>query len=712
VHGAVHPDQPVGRLAPGRLVRVEGMRGDRSGTASTLEGRGSVARRLASAMVLTVAGALLLAGAGFVSYSASGLRSELARQSLIVADLVGANCLTALAFDDPGFAHEILATVAADTNVSSACLYAQDGSAYARFSRDGDADPAHCPAPAEAGARYEGDRLHIQRPILVEARTAARIYLEVDTRPLTRRLAQLVGIVALVLVAALIAAFALSHRLRAAIAAPIAELVAHAHRVATGDLSQPVDSDRSDELGRLARAFGAMGRQLGALVGRIRHTTLATSSSVDSLRSASGEIHKDALHQEQAVRSTAGVLSRMGASIARVNESVEGLSIDAEATATSVTQMKASASDVAGRLERLFGAIDTTASSTAQTTANIGSIASSLDALRSSTASTMLAVSRLAEAGEVARASASDNRVLSSRTATTASQGLEVVSQAVTSIEAIQTSFDEIRHAVGLLSSRMESIHAIVEAIEGIASESSLLSLNAQIIAAQAGDSGKGFSVVAQQMKALAGQTTGSAQEIAELIGGVRQAAESAVAAVSRGSERMSTGVERSDEAGRVFRGICEIAEEIQRMGDRIDTSSRDQDAGVEQVQATMAEVESIVSAIDRAVSEQDAASSEIARAAESMRELGLAVRTATGEQALESEQIAAAMVGVKQKVDLILAATREQTADSAGIDSALAVFRESAGAAGRRAAELEGIVADLAERSGELEREIDRFRL
>jgi methyl-accepting chemotaxis protein len=685
---------------------------DRSGTASTLEGRGSVARRLASAMALTVAGALLLAGAGFLSYSASGLRSELARHSQIVADLVGANCLIALAFDDPDFAHEILATIAADANVTGACLYAQDGSAYAHFSRDGDADPAHCPRPAEAGARFEGHRLHIHRPILVEARTAARLYVEVDTRPLTKRLSHLVGIVALVLVAALIAAFLLSHRLRDAIAAPIAELVEHARRVATGDLSQPVESDRSDELGRLARAFGAMGRQLGALVGRIRGTTAAVSSAVESLRTASGEIHKDAFDQEQAVRSTADVLERMAGSIARVNESVEGLSIDAEATAISVTQMKASASDVAGGLQRLFGAIDTTASSTAQTTANIGSIASSLDELRRSTASTMRAVARLVEAGEVARASASDNRTLSSRTARTASQGLEVVSQAVTSIEAVHTSFDEIQRAVELLSSRIESIHAIVEAIEGIASESSLLSLNAQIIASQAGDSGKGFSVVAQQMKALAGQTTGSAQEIAELIGGVRHAAESAVVAVSRGSERMSTGVERTDEAGRVFRGICEIAEQIQSMGDQVDASSRDQDAGIEQVQAAMAEVERIVSAIDRAMSEQDSASAEIARAAESMRELGLAVRTATGEQALESEQIAASMAGVKHKVDLILAATREQTADRAGIDGALAVFRECAGAAGRRAAELENIVGDLSERSGELEREIDRFRL
>jgi len=213
-------------------------------------------------------------------------------------------------------------------------------------------------------------------------------------------------------------------------------------------------------------------------------------------------------------------------------------------------------------------------------------------------------------------------------------------------------------------------------------------------------------------MKALAGQTTASAKEIADLIGGVRQAARTAVTSVSGGSERMSSGVGRTHEAGRVFQGICDIAQELREMGDRIEASSRDQDAGVEKVQEAMSRIERIVAEIDRAMSEQDSASSEIARAAESMRELGLAVHNASGEQAHESELIACAVIGVKHKIDEILAASREQAAESAGIAEVLALFREAAGVAGERAAELEAVVSDLSGHSRELELEIDRFRV
>jgi methyl-accepting chemotaxis protein len=101
-----------------------------------------------------------------------------------------------------------------------------------------------------------------------------------------------------------------------------------------------------------------------------------------------------------------------------------------------------------------------------------------------------------------------------------------------------------------------------------------------------------------------------------------------------------------------------------------------------------------------------------VARAAEAMRDLGEAVRQATDEQQTESTLITTAIERVRSKVGEILLATREQTNEGETFDAALQVFEGAARAASRRVEEREGVVSSLAERSRDLELEINRFRV
>jgi methyl-accepting chemotaxis protein len=694
-------------LSPSEQSGARSRRGARDGR---LRAR-SIGGALSVVVATTLGAALLLSSLGFIAYDVWLFRREAERHTRVMADLVGANSLTALAFDDPEFAGEILSTIGTDAQVLAACLYAQAGEAYARFARDG-SSLAACPERGAPGARFEGDRLHLHRPILVDGARVASIYAEVDTSPLWQRIANLVEIVTLVALGASFVAFLVSWRLRRAITGPITALVEQARSVAAGDLSRPMVEAREGELGVLTRAFGAMAEQLRQLIGRVRSNTADVGTAVDGLRETTARIERDALESDAAVGRTSAVLEQLGASIRRVNENVESLSVDAESTTNASTELGSSVNAVMGRLDVLFTAVDTTATSTAETTANIRSIVKSLESLETTTVRTLTTLDGFRDAGASVRESAAENRKLSEHTAETARTGLAAVSETISGIEEIHQSFEEIERTVEHLSEQIRSINEIVSVIDAVAGESSLLALNAQIIAAQAGEHGKSFSVVAQQVKSLSGQTAASAGEITGLIERVKEAAQAVTISVARGSEKVHAGLDQSGRTGSELEAICENAERLQHMGSDIDGAVHRQESGVDEVRRSMAEISGIITTIGRAIGEQETSSGEIARATEKMRELGDAVRRATEEQQAASRHIASAVEGVRSKVEGILRATREQSAESAEIDAALDIFRRSSEASSRRAEDLLAVVADLSMRSQELAAAIDRFRV
>ena len=180
--------------------------------------------------------------------------------------------------------------------------------------------------------------------------------------------------------------------------------------------------------------------------------------------------------------------------------------------------------------------------------------------------------------------------------------GGAIVASVVQEISEIAVSVAESARTVEELGERSGQISAIVGVIGDIAAQTNLLALNAAIEAARAGEQGRGFAVVADEVRNLAARTANSTREISEMVKSIQQGTAGAVAGMERGVERVNAGVTRAEKAGEAMARIRQAAE---------------------QVQATVAE-------ISHALREQSSASTEIAQQVEMIarmaEENGLAV--------------------------------------------------------------------------------------
>jgi methyl-accepting chemotaxis protein len=189
-----------------------------------------------------------------------------------------------------------------------------------------------------------------------------------------------------------------------------------------------------------------------------------------------------------------------------------------------------------------------------------------------------------------------------------ASQLSQKGGQAASHGEADMGALSERMHDIQSSASKMEQIIAV---IDDIAFQTNLLALNAAVEAARAGDQGKGFSVVAEAVRALAQKSAASAKEIAELI--------------KESSEKVAGGVEMTDRSKVVFQEIVTSIQQISQLNEEIARASQEQAQGVSQATTGMNQ-------LDQGVQSNAATAEEIAASAEELSTQVLAVRTTVEE--------------------------------------------------------------------------------
>ncbi|XJV40115.1 methyl-accepting chemotaxis protein [Pseudomonas asplenii] len=149
--------------------------------------------------------------------------------------------------------------------------------------------------------------------------------------------------------------------------------------------------------------------------------------------------------------------------------------------------------------------------------------------------------------------SASKAYHISVQTRKVAEQGTEVIQQAATEMREIASNIEGSSTLIAKLGERSEQITAIVNTIRGIADQTNLLALNAAIEAARAGEQGRGFAVVADEVRLLAARTSGSTAEISSMIGMIQDETQQAIQSMNGTRDRASKGVGLADEAGTVI---------------------------------------------------------------------------------------------------------------------------------------------------------------
>ena len=206
------------------------------------------------------------------------------------------------------------------------------------------------------------------------------------------------------------------------------------------------------------------------------------------------------------------------------------------------------------------------------------------------------------------------------RAGQTAKSGAEVVNRAVESIQRIAAKVQESARTVASLGTRSEQIGQIIGTIEDIADQTNLLALNAAIEAARAGEQGRGFAVVADEVRALAERTTKATREIGEMIKTIQQETGSAVAAMEDGVKEVERGTEDAARSGQALQDILEQVGDVTQQINQIATAAEQQTATTNEISSSMHEITDTVRQTSHTSHETASAASQLAKMAEELK--------------------------------------------------------------------------------------------
>ncbi|MFD0050108.1 methyl-accepting chemotaxis protein [Actinomycetes bacterium NPDC127524] len=182
----------------------------------------------------------------------------------------------------------------------------------------------------------------------------------------------------------------------------------------------------------------------------------------------------------------------------------------------------------------------------------------------------------------------SESSTLTSREA---KDGNHIIQRLIQQMSLINTSVNQIGSAIIKLNDNTTKIDDFVRIISDIANQTNLLALNAAIEAARAGEHGKGFAVVADEVRKLAEQSASSATQITELIRDIQQDSASSISVMEEGEENVEAGLKLTNEAGEVFKRILDSAEEVAMQIHEVSAASEQISASSEEVAASVNEM-------------------------------------------------------------------------------------------------------------------------
>jgi methyl-accepting chemotaxis protein len=210
----------------------------------------------------------------------------------------------------------------------------------------------------------------------------------------------------------------------------------------------------------------------------------------------------------------------------------------------------------------------------------------------------------------------------SKKASETATQGKQTVERSVEDMAAIAQTVQQTASTIAELGRSSAQIGEIVAVINGIADQTNLLALNAAIEAARAGEQGRGFAVVADEVRKLAERTSQATKDIADRIGGIQTAAAGAVEAVKQGSTEVENGVVLAREASAALDMIVQASTGAMDMVQRIAAATEEQSAASEQVTQNMENISSITQRAAAASDQIKASAAELAKLSIGLKEV------------------------------------------------------------------------------------------
>ena len=366
-----------------------------------------------------------------------------------------------------------------------------------------------------------------------------------------------------------------------AILKPVLACVDFARKIAGGKLNETLSIDRNDEVGDLAKALREMVRNL--------------EKSLEDARAQTRKAQEETSRANEAVRQAEEANQR--AEAARR----EGM-IEATRQLEEVIESLTSAS------EELSVQVEQSSRGTGEQSARTAEAATAMDQMNASVLEVARNASDVANGADTARNRAQD--------------GAQVVERAMRAIFEVNTQTKAMRQSLAKLGRQAEDIGAIMNVIDDIADQTNLLALNAAIEAARAGEAGRGFAVVADEVRKLAEKTMNATKEVGQAIKSIQGGTLDNINVMETASQSVNQATELAEKAGGALKEIVSLIEDTADKVRVIATSSEEQSSASEQISRTFEEINRISVDTAEAMDQSSKAVNQLAALASDIRGL------------------------------------------------------------------------------------------
>lgn len=327
-------------------------------------------------------------------------------------------------------------------------------------------------------------------------------------------------------------------------------------------------------------------------------------------------------------------MESMKHAFATVIDEIEELSGRTEERASISAQMSATTDAIAENINQYSTFVLETSASIEEMTRAARETADNIRALSTSTEQTVAAITQISLSQAKVRENAERGATASGNVRNHAQQGLHSMTATLRAMEGIVKSNDESFESINRLSRYSARVGEFLNVIQDVVEQTNLLSLNASIIAAQAGERGKAFAVVAEEVRSLAHRTSASTKEIEELVRNIQKETATVQRTVSQGKDKAKEGAKISSRANEALVTIDQSAAEASQVVAHIADESIEQSVGIQRIASEAEKNLERVQQIALATEHQQQGATQILQNLEHMRELAHRINSSAQEQA------------------------------------------------------------------------------
>ena len=634
------------------------------------------------------------------------------RRAVGMARFLANSVAPALEFDDAVGAQTIVDHLDGTPDALYGVVLGTDGKLWVSWKEEA-APSQSTRASADTVTSVRGDVLDVVTPVKARGGTSGTLLVGFSLAGLKAEVAENRQAVAVIALIMFLVALGVSIVVGTFLVRPIRDLTRiTANIVSAGDLTQEIRIESADEVGVLAESFRQLVHKLRAIPASLGGLVDSVVAVVDKVTKTTQAVASGSEVVDSRARESTELIEVMLAGLRGVADSIEVLHTSAEQCTSSNLEVGALNDEVATQVAGMAKAVDGTSAAIAQMSAWTRQVSDNIEGLNSSIEETSTTMNEIDVSIRQVEANAKKAADLSAVAATNASTGVESVQKTLDGIEKIRASSATVSETIRSLGDRISHIGKILGVINDVADQTNLLALNAAIIAAQAGEKGRAFAVVADEIKELASRVGASTSEIASLIKTIQNESDRAVAAVDRGMSSVADGVALGHATAEALGRISGSVHEATAMIKAIANTTVEQARSSSQVTVALHRIADSSQQIHSVSQSQAKSSEQITASAGEMQKATQHVEVSTAEQRKRSHQIARAMQSVSEMVRNLNTVQKDQTQSAEQVVSAFRSVQEVVSGQTGSVHQLEQGLAGLKSSAEGLRNAVRQFRV